>query len=67
MFPAQRCLPVLRVLVVGSGSWVRATWKSQRRLHGKYQQMTARGKPAAVAIVAVARELAGFLHAEMTR
>jgi hypothetical protein len=29
--------------------------------------MTARGKPAAVAIVAVARELAGFLHAEMTR
>jgi len=44
-----------------------ASWKAQRRLHGKYQQMTARGKPAAVAIVAVARELAGFLHAEMTR
>jgi transposase len=44
-----------------------ASWKAQRRLHGKYKQMTTRGKPAAVAIVAVARELAGFLHAEMTR
>ena len=28
--------------------------------------MTARGKPAAVAVTAVARELAGFAWAEMT-
>jgi hypothetical protein len=28
--------------------------------------MTARGKPPAVAITAVARELAGFVWAEMT-
>jgi hypothetical protein len=28
--------------------------------------MTARGKPAAVAVTAMARELAGFVWAEMT-
>src|SRR5260370_11818652 len=42
------------------------SWKAQRRLHGKYRQMTARGKAAPEAATAVARELAGFLWAEMT-
>src|SRR5690349_215303 len=42
------------------------SWKAQRHLHAKYKTMTARGKPQAVAITAVARELAGFVWAEMT-
>lgn len=42
------------------------SWQAQRRLHGKYKSMTARGKPAGVAVTAMARELAGFIWAEMT-
>jgi transposase len=42
------------------------SWKAQRRLHGKYKAMTARGKPAGMTVTAVARELAGFVWAEMT-
>ncbi len=41
------------------------SWTAQQRLHAKYKKMTARGKPAG-AVVAVARELAGFVWAEMT-
>jgi transposase len=40
--------------------------KAQRRLHGKYAAMTARGKAAPEAATAIARELAGFVWAEMT-
>jgi transposase len=42
------------------------SWQAQRRLHGRYKTMTARGKPAGVAVTAMARELAGFVWAEMT-
>ena len=42
------------------------SWHAQRRLHARYKTMTARGKPAGVAITAMARELAGFVWAEMT-
>ena len=42
------------------------SWKAQRHLNSKYKAMTSRGKPPAVAITAVARELAGFVWAEMT-
>jgi transposase len=42
------------------------SWQAQRRLHARYKTMTARGKPAAVAVTAMARELAGFVWAEMT-
>jgi len=42
------------------------SWKAQRHLHAKYKAMTARGKPPAVAVTALARELAGFVWAEMT-
>jgi transposase len=42
------------------------SWKAQRRLHGKYRAMTARGKAAPEAVTAIARELAGFVWAEMT-
>jgi transposase len=42
------------------------SWKAQLRLHAKYKKMTARGKPPGVVVTAVARELAGFVWAEMT-
>jgi transposase len=42
------------------------SWQAQRRLHARYKAMTARGKPAGVAVTAMARELAGFAWAEMT-
>jgi transposase len=42
------------------------SWQAQRRLYGKYKTMTARGKPGGVVVTAMARELAGFVWAEMT-
>jgi transposase len=42
------------------------SWQAQQRLHGRYQAMTRRGKPGGVITTAIARELAGFLRAEMT-
>jgi transposase len=42
------------------------SWQAQRRRYARYKTMTARGKPAAVAVTAMARELAGFVWAEMT-
>ena len=42
---------------------LQGSWRAQRRLHRVAGQLKARGKPANVATVAVARELAGFLWA----
>jgi transposase len=42
------------------------SWRAQRRLHARYQALTARRKPPGMALTAVARELAGFVWAEMT-
>ncbi len=38
-------------------------WKAQRRLHDKFRRMVGRGKPQQIAVVAVARELVGFIWA----
>jgi len=38
-------------------------WKAQHRLHSKYRRLTARGKPHQKAVIAVGRELLGFLWA----
>ena len=54
-----------RQLAAEPGTLARS-WKAQRHLYAKYKAMTARGKPQAVAVTAVARELAGFVWAEMT-
>jgi transposase len=40
--------------------------RAQQRLHTVYRQMKARGKPHNIVIVAVARQLAGFLWAAAT-
>ncbi len=42
------------------------SWKAQRRLNGRYRHLTSHGKARGEAITAVARELAGFVWAEMT-
>ena len=42
------------------------SWTAQRRLHARYVHLLHGGKAAPEAAVAVARELAGFLWAEMT-
>jgi len=41
----------------------RMAWKAQERLCRRYRRMIARGKPHAVAVTAVARELLGFMWA----
>ena len=38
-------------------------WKAQKRLHGKYHRLIARGKSGQTAIAAVAREQLGFIWA----
>lgn len=42
------------------------TARAQHRLHRTHQRLRAHGKPGNVAVVAVARELAGFLWAATT-
>jgi transposase len=49
---------------IGVASGVKAiAWKAQQRLHKRYRRLIARGKCKAEVVVAVARELAGFLWA----
>ncbi len=38
-------------------------WKAQTRLCARYRALTAKGKSQAVAVTAIARELAGFIWA----
>ena len=38
-------------------------WKAQKRLHDRYWKMTARGKRTQTTVVALARELVGFIWA----
>lgn len=46
----------------GQSREVRAiSWKAQHRLHGRYQRLSARRLPRNKAIVALARELCGFI------
>jgi transposase len=40
---------------------INASWRAQTRLNGKYRRLIARGKHVNKAIVAVARELIGFV------
>jgi transposase len=44
---------------------VAQAWKAQQRLHRRYRHLVRRGKPAQVAVVAIARELAAFLWAAL--
>jgi len=52
----------------GQPQAVRAqAWKAQQRLHRRYRHLVGHGKRPPVAVVAVARELVGFLWAALTR
>jgi transposase len=42
-------------------------WRAQQRLHRRYRHLLGHGKRPPVAVVAVARELVGFLWAAMTQ
>ena len=42
-------------------------WRAQQRLHRRYRHLIGHGKRPPVAVVAVARELVGFLWAAMTQ
>lgn len=46
---------------------VNEAWRAQQRLHRRYRHLLGRGKRPPVAVVAIARELVGFLWAAMTR
>ena len=59
--PDPRC-----ELAPGSVRFPVCAVRAQRRLHGKYRRMVTGGKASPEAITAVARELAGFVWAEMT-
>jgi len=49
---------------IGVAEGVKAiAWKAQQRLHKRYRRLIARGKCKAEVVVAVARELAGFIWA----
>lgn len=42
---------------------IERAWRAQKRLYSRWQRMAARGKPKQKIVVAVARELAGFVWA----
>lgn len=54
--------PALRKRQGGLSESIKAiSWKTQKRLHSKFRKLLARGKPKQKAVVAVARELVGFV------
>jgi transposase len=54
--------PVLAKRQVGQpAAVVQQAWRAQTRLHGRYRQLIGRGKAPNQAVVAVAREVLGFL------
>lgn len=59
-----RMSKALRERSVGVAPGVCAiAWKAQARLHNRLKRLLGRGKPSGEAVVAVARELAGFMWA----
>jgi len=64
----ERFTAVLRVEIrrrqQGQPAVVAHAWKAQQRLHQRYQHLAYRKLPQ-IAVVAVARELVGFLWAVM--
>lgn len=56
--------PELKKRQEGVSQEVKAiAWKAQHRLHHKYRKMVMRGKPKQKTIVAISRELVGFIWA----
>ena len=62
-FPARKTARLQRRAEKTSPAVQAMAWTAQKRLCGRYQRLTARGKPTPLAVTAVARELCGFLWA----
>jgi hypothetical protein len=62
---AGRC-PVCRIAVSPIWGTVKRAWAAQVRLSGRFRRLAARKNSKNVVATAVARELCGFLWAEMT-
>jgi transposase len=62
-FPA-RITQIIRDRLAGLPEPIRAiAWKAQVRLSARYRRLVAAGKPMPKVVVAIARELAGFIWA----
>lgn len=62
LHPSQRG-PLARRQAAVSGAVRTISWEAQRRLHGRYRRLAARGKDHRRVVIAVARELATFVWA----
>jgi transposase len=62
-FPARKSVEIRRRSAGVSDEVERIAWKAQVRLCGRYRKFLARGKHKNRTVVAVARELAGFVWA----
>ena len=45
---------------------IERAWRAQLRLCGRFRRLAARKDSRNTVVTAIARELAGFIHAEMT-
>ena len=62
-FPARKTAHLQRSAAKTSARVQAIAWKAQKRLCGRYQRLTARGKRTVLTCTAVARELSGFIWA----
>ncbi len=62
-FPARKTAALQRQAEQTSKAVQDIAWKAQRRLCGRYQHLSGRGKQSCKVITAVARELVGFMWA----
>jgi transposase len=62
-YPPRRSARLAARQVAVAPEIVAIAWKAQHRLHQRYRDLHGRGKPRGVVIVAMARELLGFLWA----
>jgi hypothetical protein len=65
---APRISPALTTRQEGQSEEVKAlSWRMQNRLHHRYVKLKARGKTETKIIVAIARELSGFIWELQTK
>ena len=62
-FPARKTAVIQRRAEKSSPQVQALAWQAQQRLCGKFRRLAARGKPSTVIVVAIARELLGFMWA----
>ena len=62
-FPARKTAVIQRRAEKSSPQVQALAWQAQQRLCGKFRRLAARGKPSTVIVVAIARELLGFIWA----